>query len=84
MIMFSTLMWLISLAGMLYTKDYREKLLDTELVGSPLATNKLDLLYLPPMVKMQDFVLGFTSLVLCYYLYQLPIWDGLKSSVPAL
>jgi hypothetical protein len=49
-----------------------------------MATAKLSDLYLPPMVKMQVFVFVFDLLILCYYVYQNPIWDGLKSRFPAL
>lgn len=49
-----------------------------------MATEKLENLYLPPMVKMQLFVFLFDTAILLYYFYQVPIWDKIKANFPAL
>lgn len=69
LIAFSLVCWLFSLITMSIVHGYRNSLLETSLPGSPLATNKLEMLYLPPMVKMQDFVFFFDCMVVLWYLY---------------
>ena len=39
-------------------------------------------MFLPPIYRMQYFVLSFDSLVLLYYIYQMPVWDCVKSKFP--
>jgi len=83
-IIYGIITWVLSLIALSITSSYRNSLLATQLPGAPLATNKLDNLFLPPMVKLQDFVFFFDTACLCWYLYQLPILDKIKNTIPAL
>ena len=49
---------------------------------APKATQDLQKVFLPPIYRMQFFVLAFDSIVLLYYIYQMPIWDCVKSKFP--
>ena len=49
---------------------------------APKATSDLQKVFLPPIYRMQYFVLSFDSLVLLYYIYQMPFWDYIKSKFP--
>ena len=82
--LFAFVACIFSFMTLLITNRYQNTVLETQLPGAPMATAKLSDLYLPPMVKMQVFVFVFDLIMLMYYVYQNPIWDGLKSRFPAL
>ena len=83
-LIFSGATWFVSLLALMFTNAYRRHALETTLAGAPLATNKLDDLYLPPLVKMQNFVFCFDTLVVLWYVSQLEFWDRFKAMFPAL
>ena len=84
LLIFSGITWFISLVALMTTNAYRRHVLATTLGGAPLATNKLDDLYLPPLVKMQNFVFFFDTVVVLWYISQLEFWDRFKNMFPAL
>ncbi|CDW78560.1 UNKNOWN [Stylonychia lemnae] len=47
--------------------------------SSPKALTNLQEIFLPPMLKLQSFVLLFDLFVGIYYIYQWPLWDKIKS-----
>ncbi len=49
---------------------------------APKATQDLQKVFLPPIYRMQYFVLVFDSIVMLYYVYQMPIWDCVKNKFP--
>ena len=49
---------------------------------APKATQDLQKVFLPPIYRMQWFVLVFDTLVILYYVYQMPVWDCVKSKFP--
>lgn len=69
LLVFALVSLIISLMALLITNRYQNTILETSLAGAPLATGKLEGLYLPPMVKLQLFVFLFDILFVLYYVY---------------
>ena len=72
----------ISLSAFLSSLKFYNDTNDIQLPSAPKATSDLQKVFLPPIYRMQYFVLSFDSIVLFYYIYQMPIWDYIKSKFP--
>jgi hypothetical protein len=80
--LFSWATFAVSLVALLMTMSFVSSVQDTYLEDAPKATLSLHKVFLPPMKNMQIFVFIFDSLVALYYVYQLPMWDFVKSKFP--
>lgn len=39
-------------------------------------------MFLPPMIRMQNFTFIFDTIAALYYVYQMPVWDYFKRKFP--
>lgn len=76
--------WFVSLLALTIVNGYDRNVRDIQLPAAPMATYQLTTLYLPPMDKMQAFIFMFDTLVVFYYVYQMPCWDNIKDNFPTL
>lgn len=69
----------LSLVTFILTNSFVNKTQAITLPLAPKATAELHDVLLPPMEAMQALVLIFDGLVALYYVFQWPVWDGLKA-----
>ena len=75
-------MFVLSLIAFSLTIAFYNDTISVVVPEAPKATQDLQKVFLPPIYRMQIFVLSFDSVVLLYYIYQMPIWDCVKSKFP--
>ena len=73
---------MISITAFAASIEFYNSTVNVVLPEAPKATQDLQKVFLPPIFRMQYFVLSFDSIVLLYYIYQWPIWDCVKSKFP--
>ena len=78
----NALVFCLSLAAFISSLDFYNQTENVILPEAPKATQDLQKVFLPPIYRMQYFVLSFDLLVLVYYIYQWPVWDCVKSKFP--
>ena len=61
--------WVLSLSAFISSITFYNDTKSTILPEAPKATQDLQKVFLPPIYRMQYFVLSFDSLVLVYYIY---------------
>ena len=74
--------WIVSLIALFAVLEFAADCEATFLPGAPRATADIHRVFLPPMRKMQCFTFAFDTLVAAFYVYQSPIWDGIKRKFP--
>ena len=78
----NAVVWIISLVAFIESLTFYNDTENVILPEAPKATQDLQKVFLPPIYRMQYFVFCFDTLVMCYYIYQMPMWDCIKSKFP--
>ena len=78
----NAIVFLLSLMAFIFSMRFYNLTQSVILPEAPKATQDLQKVFLPPIYRMQYFVLVFDSICVLYYLYQMPFWDGIKSKFP--
>ena len=78
----NALVFVFSLIAFIFSMQFFNATENVVLPEAPKATQDLQKVFLPPIYRMQYFVLVYDLLVLLYYIYQLPLWDCIKSKFP--
>ena len=78
----NAIVWVISLVAFIQSIKFYNDTESVILPEAPKATQDLQKVFLPPIYRMQYFVFSFDSLVMLYYIYQMPFWDSIKSKFP--
>jgi len=74
--------FILSIVAFVFSMQFYNQTLTVSLPEAPKATQDLQKVFLPPIYRMQYFVLVFDSFVMLYYIYQMPVWDCIKSKFP--
>ena len=78
----NSIVFAVSIAAFVSSIQFYNQTNSIVLPDAPKATQDLQKVFLPPIYRMQYFVLSFDSLVMLYIVYQLPLWDCVKSKFP--
>jgi len=72
----------LSMCALIYSAHFCNQTADILLPQAPKATLDLQKVFLPPVRSMQRFVFLFDLLIMFYYVYLWPAWDGIKKKFP--
>ena len=79
---YNLIVFIVSIAALIFALRFVSQVNKIMLPEAPKATQDLQKVFIPPIYRMQWFVFAFDSLVMLYYIYQMPFWDCIKNKFP--